>query len=155
MAEGKGRSERTPSEILRRGYSNSEIANFYELARFSLELGDIRRAEVILRGITLVAKDYAPAWLAMSYVHIHRKRYEEAAYAARQAVKIEPKYTEAILYLISCLITNGDYSTAGTYLGEIGEKIQSGLVDRSEVIRFFKIQLARFESITGGSLSRE
>ena len=59
---------------------------------------------------------------------------------------MNPDFTEAMLFLATCLLTNGDYNAAGTYLGEVGEKIESGMVDSPTVIRFFKGQLARFQN---------
>lgn len=137
---------RSPSEVLKRGYSDEEVGHIYELARLSLENGDLRRAEVILNGITEVAPEFWPAWLGMSCVYVQNRAYEEAVYAARQALRLQPECNEAMLFLIACLLTTGDFSAAGTYLGEIGEKIESGAALHPNLVRFYKGQLARYQS---------
>ena len=138
--------DRLGSEIVKRGYSDEEIANIYELARFSLENGDLRRAEIIASGLVEVAPEYAPAWLVMSYIHIQNKAYDSAVQAARQALRVDAQSVEATLYLTACLMTTGDFNSAGTYLGEVGEKIESGAVGDPNLLRFFRMQLARFQS---------
>jgi len=87
--------EKRPSEVLKRGYSDHEIAHIYELGRLFLENGDLRKAESVLHGITEIAPEFAPGWLGMAYVHIQSKSNDEAVYAARQALRIEPDFTEA------------------------------------------------------------
>jgi tetratricopeptide (TPR) repeat protein len=137
---------RSGVETQRRGYSDEEVAHIYELGRFFLENGDFRRADTIMRGITEVAPDFAPGWLARSYIHIQAREYDEAIQMARQAFRCDPDMVEAVLYLAACLLTTGDYNAAGTYLGEVGEKIDGGAVDNPDVIRFYKSQLARYQS---------
>lgn len=141
--------ERSPSEILKRGYTDDEIRNFYRLGLQYLEHGDIRAAETIFGGVVEIAPDYAPGWLGMSYVHIQRKRIDEAVYAARQAVRVRPELTEGMLYLISCLLMNKDYNSAGTYLGEVGERLDMSGSERPEVARFYRSQLVRYQVETG------
>jgi Tfp pilus assembly protein PilF len=138
--------KRTTSDVLKRGYSDEEIANIYELGRLSLENGNLRRAEAIMSGLTEVAPDFSCAWLGMSYIHIQNGDVDAALQTTRQALKIDPNFKEALLYLVSCLLTTGDYSSAGTYLGEIGELIESGSLDDPGMIRFFKTQLARYQT---------
>jgi len=137
---------RSPSEILKRGYTDEELGHLYELGRFFLESGDLRRAEVVLTGVTEVAPEFAPAWLGVAYINIQNKNMDGAIFSARQALRVEPGLVEAILYLATCLLTTGDLNAAGTYLGEVGEMIESGGVDDANVIRFYKAQLARFQS---------
>lgn len=137
---------RSPSEVLKRGYADEEIGHIYELGRLCLENGDIRRAEVILTGVTEIAPEFAPAWLGMAYVHIQNKNYDDAVFAARQALRLDPEFTEALLYLVACLLTIGDHTAAGTYLGEVGEKIESGAVTHPNLVRFYKGQLARYQN---------
>lgn len=138
--------KRSPSEILKRGYSDEEIANIYELGRLSLENGNLRRAEAILVGLVEVAPDFASAWLGMSYIHIQNRDFEAALQTTRQALKIDPNFHQATLYLIACLLTTGDYSSAGTYLGELGELIESGGLDDPGMLRFYRTQLARYQT---------
>ena len=139
-------SKSAASEILKRGYSDDEIANVYSLARWSLENGDVRRAEVILSGVVEIAPNYAPAWLALSYVHTVNKNSDEALRAAKEAVRISPQMPETLLYLISSLLSTGDYNSAGTYLGEVGDQIEGGSRMEPNLIRFYKAQLARYQS---------
>ena len=136
---------RTPSELLKRGYSDDEIANIYELGRVFIENGELRRAEILMQGITEIAPDFHPAWLALAYVHIAHQDYDSALYAGRQAIRIQANSPEAILYLIVCLLATGDVGSAGTYLGEIGELIEGGLIDNPNLIRLYRAQLARYQ----------
>lgn len=138
--------ERVPSEVLRRGYSDDELSHVYELGRFFLENGDLWRGEIIMRGICEIAPDFAPGWLGMCYVHFCGKSLDNAVNAARKALLADPGFSEASLALAAALMSSGDYNTAGTLLGEIGEKIDEGLVDDPKVIRFFKGQLARYQN---------
>lgn len=138
--------KRQASEVLKRGYSDEEIANIYELGRLSLENGNLRRAEAILGGLVEVAPDFACAWLGMSYIHIQNQDYEAALQTTRQALKIDPNFNQATLYLVACLLTTGDYSSAGTYLGELGELIESGGMDDPSMVRFYRTQLARYQN---------
>ena len=142
----KSERERLGSEIIKRGYSDQEIANIYELARFCLETGDIRRAEAICGGLVEIAPDFSPAWLALAYCHIFGRSNEAALQAARQAHKVDEESVVAELFLIACLMTTGDFNSAGTHLGEVGEKIDNGLVDDPGAIRFYQMQLARFQN---------
>lgn len=143
------RNERAPSEILKRGYSDDEIAHIYELGRAYLENGQMRQAENIMAGLTEVAPEFAPGWLGMCYIHIQKKNFDSALQAARQALRMELDLSEAVLFLIACLLTTGDYNSAGTYLGEIGEKIESGAVENPDVVRFYRAQLARYQGRGG------
>lgn len=138
-------NRRRPSELLKRGYSEEEIANIYELGRFCLENGDFRRAEVIFKGVTAVAPDFAPAWLGKAYLNTHNKNYDEAVEAARQALRVEPDSVVAMLFLVACLLTVGDLNSAGTYLGEVSECIENTSA-HPNVVRFFKAQLARYQT---------
>jgi tetratricopeptide (TPR) repeat protein len=139
-------SERTFPEAVKGGYSDEEIAHIYELGRLYLENGCLLQAEVIMHGLNEVCPDFAAAWLATSYISIQNKDHDNAIFAAKQALRINPEFTEATLYLVACLMTTGDYNSAGTYLGEVGEKIDSGGVDNPNVTRFFKAQLARYQN---------
>ncbi len=142
----KSTADNTNVETSRRGYSDEEIDSIYELARFSAENGDLRRAEVILSGLVEVAPDFAPAWLGMSYLHVQNQSFEAAANAAKNALRINPQMVEAELFLAACQLTLGDYNAAGTLLGEVQEKIEEGQVDNPNVVRFFRMQMARYEN---------
>ena len=138
-------NRRRPSELLKRGYSEEELANIYELGRFCLENGDFRRAEVIFNGVTAVAPDFAPAWLGKAYLHTQGRNFDEAVEASRQALRVEPDSVVAMLFLVTSLLTVGDYNSAGTYLGEVSERMESANL-HPNVVRFFKAQLARFQT---------
>jgi len=136
---------RRPSQVLKRGYSEEEVDSIYELGRLFLENGDLRRAEVIMAGLIEVAPDFAPAWLAASVMHVQKGNIEEAISTAERALQVQPDSAEAMLLLSACLLTTGDFNTAGTYLGEIGEKIESGAIDNSYIKRFYNAQLVRYQ----------
>ena len=137
---------RSPSEVIKRGYTDEEILHIYELARVFLESGQLKRAEAIFTGLTEIAPEFAPAWLGLSYIHIQNKAYETATWAARTALQNDAEFIEAMLYLVACLLFAGDFNTAGTFLGEVGERIESGSVDNPDVVRFYQMQLARYEN---------
>ena len=141
----EGTRKRRPSEILKRGYSDKEIDSIYTLAKFSLEKGNLRRAEALFKGVTEVAPEYYPAWLGLAYVHIETEDYDPAVYCIRQALRVAPTSIEAMLYLVSVLLTTGDYGTAGSYLGEIGDLIKSISVDPN-LDRFYQVQLVRYQN---------
>ncbi|MEZ4754331.1 MAG: tetratricopeptide repeat protein [Bdellovibrionota bacterium] len=136
---------RRPSEILKRGYSDQEIDSFYALARFSLETGNLRRAEALFRGITEAAPEYYPAWLGLAYVQIEAEDFDPAVYCIRQALRASPNSIEAMLYLATVLLSTQDYGTAGSYLGEVGDLLETTSVDVN-VEKFYKIQLARYQN---------
>ena len=130
----------------KRGYSDEELTHLYELGRFSLENGDIRRAEAILIGVSEIAPSFVPAWLGLCAIHHHNQKYDAALSSARQAIKGDPDSIEAMLYLICSLLTTGDFNSAGSYLGEVGERIEAGRGDNPYLLRFYKAQLARYQN---------
>ena len=125
-------------------YSADEIDAIYNLARVHLENGDLRRAEVLLTGLVVVAPLMVPAWLGMAYVSTQRREYEHALRHAKAALKIEPDNGAAMLYLVALSLVLSDYNTAGTYLGAVGEQIELGTVSQPELVRFYRMQLARY-----------
>ena len=133
-------------ESSRRSYAEEEISHIYELGRFCLENGDLKRAEAIFLGLSEVAPTYAPVWLGIAYVRVHSKEWEGATEAARRAVKLSPKSVEALLFLSACLLTVADLSTAGTILGEVQDLIEAGAVHHPQLVRFYKVQLARYQN---------
>ena len=138
--------ERRPSEVLKRGYSDEEVQSIYALGKLFLESGDLRKAEVLFGGLTEIAPDFAAGWLGHAYVYASGRNFDQAIYCARQALRINPDLIEATLYLIALFLTTRDYNSAGTYLGEVGERVESGSVQSQELIRFYKGQLARYQS---------
>ena len=93
-----------------------------------------------------VAPDFAPAWLGSAFLRSVSGNYDGALFAIQTALRIEPESTEGMLYLVAVSMTVGDVSTAGTYLGEVGEAIEQGKVANQNVIRFYKMQLARYQA---------
>lgn len=138
--------KRSPSEVLRRGYSDDEIGHIYALGLLFFENGDVRKGEAIMTGITEVAPEFAPAWLGLAYVQLQGGSYEAAMRSAQQALKLHPESVDAMLFIVACSLTVGDATTAGTYLGETGERIDAGEVTNPNVVRFYKGQLARYQS---------
>ncbi len=136
---------RKSSDAPRRGYSDDEVTDMYELSRLWLESGQHRRAEAILLGLNEVAPHFAPAWLGTSFLKAEAGNYDSALGAAKQALRAEPESVEAMLYIATLSLTLGDSSTAGTYLGEVGERIEQGKTSNPSVNRFFKMQLARYQ----------
>jgi len=137
---------KTGGEVPRRTYSDEEIVDMYELGRLWLETGQHRRAEAIMAGLNEVAPNFAPAWLATAMLRGLNGNYDGALLATKNALRSEPESVEAMLYVATLCLTTGDYSTAGTYLGEVGEKIEQGRVANPNVTRFFRMQLARYQS---------
>lgn len=141
-----GEVMRRPSEILRRGYLDEELKNLYALARLWVEGGDTRGAETIFAGIRHVAPHFAPGWLGLAYVRALQGEIERAADYARAALEAEPESIEAMLFLICCSLTLSDYNTAGTLLGEVGDRVEANQVRDAGVLRFYRLQLARFHN---------
>jgi Flp pilus assembly protein TadD len=139
-------TQRRTAETPRRKYSDDEVLDFYKLGKLWLETGQHKRAESIMSGLNEVAPDFAPAWLGTAFLRSIAGNYDGAIIAITTALRIEPESAEAMLYLVAVSITVGDVSTAGTYLGEVGEAIEQGKVANQNVIRFYKMQLARYEA---------
>jgi Tfp pilus assembly protein PilF len=134
------------AELVRRSYLDEEINQIYELGRLWLENGDLKGAEVIMNGLVEVAPQFAPAWLGLCLIQTQAGDIDAATKSAKRAHNIEPESVEAILFLTACLLTIGDYSRAGTFLGEIAEKVDSGAVADQNILRFYRAQLARYEN---------
>jgi len=139
-------------ELLKRAYSDDEIAHLYEFGRVSLENGRINRADAVFQGLVQVAPDFAPAWLGLAYIHALNSKFDEAVFASRQALRIDPNLYSGMLYLAAFLLTTGDYHAAGTQLGEIGERVEAGMLGDPNLIRFFRVQLARFQNREGSGV---
>jgi tetratricopeptide (TPR) repeat protein len=138
--------KRPMAELIKRSYSEDEISSIYELGRFCLENGELRKAETIFSGLTEVAPDFAPAWLGAAYVNVHAKDWDAAIAASRQALRVDPKCAEALLFLAACLLSANDFNAAGTFLGEFGDLVAAGTVDNPAALRFYKAQLARYQN---------
>ena len=138
--------QRRTSDTPRRKYSDDEINDIYKLGKLWLETGQHKRAEALMSGLNEVAPDFAPAWLGSAFLRSVSGNYDGALLAIQTALRIEPESTEGMLYLVAVSMTVGDVSTAGTYLGEVGEAIEQGKVANQNVIRFYKMQLARYQA---------
>ena len=137
---------RTVGDLSRRGYSEEEISSMYELGRLHLENGNVRGAEAIFAGHREVAPEFYPALLGFAYIQISQREYDAAVHTIRQALRLKPDSLEAMLYLVACLLTVHDYNAAGTILGEVGEVIESGEVENPNLSRFYRAQLARYQT---------
>jgi Flp pilus assembly protein TadD len=139
-------TQRKPTVPPRRKYSDDEVLDIYKLGKLWLETGHHKRAESIMSGLNEVAPKFAPAWLGTAFLRSSAGNYDGAIIAVNNALRVEPESAEAMLYLVAVSMTMGDVSTAGTYLGEVGEAIEQGKVANQNVIRFYKMQLARYQA---------
>lgn len=138
--------ERKLSDLLKRGYSDDELGHIYELGRFHLENGELKRAETIMNGIVAVAPDFVPAWLALTYIEIAGANYDQALRHAKQGYSIDPQNPLTALFLVTVLLCLGDVASAGAYLGEAGEQIENSGRTNDNIFRFYRAQLARFRN---------
>lgn len=134
------------ADVERGDYLDNEVDSIYELGHFFLENGDLRSGEILMDGLTQVAPEFYPAWLGMAYVALLDGALEIALRCAEQAVKLAPHSIEALLYLVVCSLSSGDYNKAGTYLGEVGEKVDNEEVVDPQLIRFYRAQLIRYQN---------
>src|SRR5262245_61588942 len=58
-------------------------------------LGDLERAEVGYRAVTLIAPDHSPAWSGLANVLFDQLRFDEARVAALRALRTDPTNAEA------------------------------------------------------------
>jgi Tfp pilus assembly protein PilF len=131
-------------ESSRSSYSKEELVDMYALAKMFLETGQIKRAEVIARGLTTVAPEFVPGWLAWSVVSASLGNIEAAFEAARKALKYQSDSAAAMMLIVTTAMTLGDLSTAGTYLGEVKEMIDQGSISDPNVLRLYRMQMARY-----------
>lgn len=137
--------ERT-TDAQRRGYSDEEISSIYELGKFFIENGQLKQAETIFQGLIEVAPDFLPGLLGLAYVQIVTKNTESALSTCEAAMRVDGESCESMLFLVTALLAAEDYQAAGTYLGEVNDRIEGGKVDNPNVVRFFKAQMARFQN---------
>lgn len=139
-------SENQSAESLKRGYSREELENLYALGHFYLENGQWSEAESIMLGLCDVAPELALGWLGLGYVNFMNGRMDEALKSARAAQRAEPSSPEAQLMIITCLINMGDFNTAGSMLGEIGDRVAAQEITNPSLVRYFRAQLSRYEN---------
>ncbi len=135
------------SDVLKRGYSDQEIHHIYELARFNLENGQIAKAETILKGLVAVAPEFVPAYLGLTYIDLLNDNFDSALHNAKEAHKFDPSSPIAAIFLVTVLISIGDFTTAGSHLGEVGDVIETSPNQNSNLVRFYRAQLARFKNL--------
>ena len=132
--------------VAQRNYSAAEIEALYSFAYFQLDTGQLRTADSVLDGLTEVAPDYYPAWLAKAFVKMLLEDYEAARICCDKVIKIEPNCSEALVYLILCCFQSSDRQSAGTFLGELGERISAGLVSHPKIPAIYKALMLRYQS---------
>jgi Tfp pilus assembly protein PilF len=130
----------------RKGYSEEEIECIYRLAYAGLENGNLKQAELIALGLIEVAPSFIPGWLALAYVRGQDGNFAGAQAASEQALRIDGESIEAMLFLVSYLLTNGDLQSAGTYLGEVADRIDNNQLTDPTLIRFFRAQMLRYQT---------
>jgi len=137
-------SSSSSTDVTRTTYSKEELVDIYALAKLSLESGQLKRAEIITLGLTAVAPDFLPGWLARSVMHASSGNIEAALEAARRALRIQPDSAAAMMLVVTTALTLGDASTAGTYLGEVGDLIEQGRIADPHLLRLFRMQMSRY-----------
>lgn len=129
-----------------RKYSDDEITAIYELARLSFETGNLKRAELIGSGLTVIAPDFIPSFILLAIINAFNSNYDKVVEMTQQILKRDANNLEAQLLVASVYINTGNYTMAGTILGEISERIRKGVELNPILKRFFDLQLARFEA---------
>lgn len=137
---------RKQSEPPRRSYSRDEVVDIYELGKLWLETGQHKRAEAVMLGLNEVAPDFAPAWLGTAFLRGAKLDHDGGIAAATTALRLEPDCVEAMLFMVVSALALKDSSMAGTYLGEVGDRIDQGVVSNPNVVRLYKMQLARYQN---------
>lgn len=125
-------------------YSKDELSDIYALSKMWLESGQLKKAGALARGLTSVAPDFVPGWLVMSVVESSMGNVEAALNAARKALKLQPDCAQAMMLIVTTSLTLGDISTAGTYLGEVGDLVEQEKIADPNLLRLFKMQMARY-----------
>jgi tetratricopeptide (TPR) repeat protein len=134
------------SEFLKRGYSLEEVEHIYALGRLYLESGNLRQASLIFDGLVDVVPHFTPALLARAIIALFQREYTDAADAAKRAFTADPHSVEALLLLVLSLFGLNDYNSAGTYLGEVRDAIESGNLTDKQLLRVYRMLLARYRS---------
>lgn len=133
------------ADRIKRGtYSKDQIRDIYGLVKMFLESGHYRRADVVVKGLISIAPEFCFAWLASSVVAIALGDLEKARDHARKALKIQEDLAEAMIVLVVTSMSLSDYATAGTYLGELRDRIEDGLVSEPNMLRLFRMQMVRY-----------
>lgn len=125
-------------------YSTEQIQDIYALAKMFLETGHYRRAEKLISGLNCVAPEFSLGWLASALVDVSLGRIERARESALKALRVKPDLSEAMILIVVTSLSLQDYATAGTYLGELRDRIENGEVSDPGIIRLFKMQMVRY-----------
>lgn len=135
---------RSSGQIMRQGYSATELNALYALSRVFLESGEIATAERVARGIISVEPDFIDAWLTLAYVALMREDLDEAIYSAKKVLTLKDSSLEGLLFLVIAHFQLNDFQTGGTYLGEVSDRIAVERA-RPELRRLYDAQVIRFE----------
>lgn len=141
--------ERATSEIVKRGYSNEELSHIFALARLHIESGALKAAETVLSGLNEVAPDFSPGWLGMAYLHLLQDNKEGAIAACRNSFRVDPESMEVLLFSIACALIDDDINAAGSFLGEVQERLDAGVDVPHDLVRIYRMQLARYQARSG------
>lgn len=136
------------SEFLKRGYSQEEVEHIYALGRLYLESGNLRQASIIFDGLIDIVPHYSPASQGRAIVALFQRDYEGAAESAQRALSADPGSVEALLLIVVSQFGLNDYNSAGTYLGEVRDTIESGNLSDKHLLRVYRMLLARYRSRT-------
>lgn len=139
-------TSRLQLELLKRGYSLEEIEHIYALGRIYLESGNLRQASLIFDGLADIVPTFLPAALAQSVIALFERNYSEAMKAAKRALGSNAQSIEATLLLVIAMLGLEDYNSAGTYLGEVREAIEAGTLREKNLVRIYKMLLARYRT---------
>ena len=133
------------STILKKGYSIEEVEGFYALGKLYLETGNIHQASSIFDGLVETFPDFFPALLAQSVTSLIDSDYTEAIQSAQRVLDAEPQLIEGLLLLVIGMLRTENYNSAGTYLGEVRELLESGSIKEENLIRLYKMLLAQYK----------
>jgi tetratricopeptide (TPR) repeat protein len=139
--------ERKMSEVLKRGYSDDELSHLYELGRFFLEAGKFPKAQKIFSGIVAIAPDHLPSYLGLTNIAISNQNFDQARQYAETARRLDPSSPLAAMFLATVMFALNDLTTVGSLLGEVGDALEGDLNADLSLTRFYKMQLARFQSL--------
>lgn len=134
------------TDLVRKNYTDEEITLLYELGRLSFESGNHRRAEALARGLIAVAPDFIPSYILLATVLAFAKAYDQATDLIQSVLRLNENNLEAHLLGASIYLTQGNFTMAGTMLGEASERIKFGNDIPPLLANFYQIQLARFEA---------
>ena len=137
-------SQRLPEKI-KNAYSADEITHLYALGRFFIENGNLVGAEWIFKGISEIAPQSALGWLGLTYLALFNQEYDKALEIARKAVKTNEHLVNCLVAEATTLLSLEDIATAGTVLGELGERAEQGELQEPNLLRFYRAQLVRYQ----------